>query len=83
MQPVVMGGLVRQFPARLLASSGGGEVSNTNYRVAVLRQARRVAGGRPPTTLDFVRAKARVDGAMRQAGISLFIPGSRPGRVTR
>lgn len=83
-QPVVMGGRVRQAPVRRLASvAGSNQVSNTSYRVAVLRQARRVAGGRPPTTSDFVRAKARVDGAMRQSGVSLHIPGSRPGRITR
>ena len=61
---------------------GGEQVSNTSYRVAVLRQARRLAGNRPPRTLDFARAKSAVDGAMRAAGISLFLPGSRRGRVT-
>lgn len=61
---------------------GGEQVSNTSYRVAVLRQARRLAGGRPPRTLDFARAKSAVDDAMRAANISLFLPGSRRGRVT-
>jgi hypothetical protein len=68
-------------PVQVL-TMGGEQVSNTDYRVAVLRQARRLAGGRPPRTLDFARAKSAVDGAMRAANISLFLPGSRQGRVT-
>jgi hypothetical protein len=65
-----------------MTGMGGEQVSNQSYRIAVLRQARRLAGPRPPTTLDFFRAKSAVDGTMRKAGISLYLPGSRPGRVT-
>jgi len=61
---------------------GEERVTNQSYRVAVLRAARRSAGSRRPTTLDFFRAKTAVDGTMRKAGISLFLPGSRPGRIT-
>jgi hypothetical protein len=61
---------------------GNEAVSNQDYRVAVLRQARRVARGKRPTTLDFFKAKTAVDGTMRKAGIALFLPGSLPGRVT-
>jgi hypothetical protein len=61
---------------------GNERVSNVDYRIAVLRQARRAAGNRSPTTRDFARAKSDVDGTMRRAGIALFMPGSRPGRVT-
>lgn len=61
---------------------GEERVTNQAYRIAVLRQARRSAGSRKPTTLDFFRAKTAVDGTMRKAGISLFLPGSRPGRIT-
>jgi len=57
-------------------------VPNTAYRATVLRQAMKVSGSRKPTTLDFYRAKSAVDRAMGQAGISLYLPGSRPGRVT-
>jgi hypothetical protein len=61
---------------------GAERVSNQDYRVAVLRQARRVAGCNKPTTRDFFKAKSAVDGTMRKANISLFLPGSRPGRIT-
>jgi hypothetical protein len=61
---------------------GAERVSNQDYRIAVLRQAQRVAGKRRPTTLDFFRAKSAVDGTMRRAGLALFLPGSRPGRIT-
>jgi len=60
----------------------GEQISNQNYRIAVLKHARRVAGNQTPTTLHFFKAKSAVDGTMRNAGISLFLPGSRPGRIT-
>lgn len=60
----------------------GEQISNQDYRVAVLKQARRTAGGQAPTTLHFFKAKSAVDGTMRRAGLSLYLPGSRPGRVT-
>lgn len=60
----------------------GEQISNQDYRVAVLKQARRAAGGQAPTTLHFFKAKSAVDGTMRRAGLSLYLPGSRPGRVT-
>lgn len=56
-------------------------VPNVSYRAAVLRQARKVGGVRP-TTKDFFAAKKAVDGAMASAGLSLYLPGARPGRVT-
>lgn len=62
-----------------------GTVSNLNYRVAVLRQARKSARANQhpqPTTRDFYLAKTAVDGAMREAGLSLFLPRSRPARQT-
>jgi hypothetical protein len=60
----------------------GAQISNKDYRVAVLKQARRVAGNQTPTTIHFFKAKSAVDGTMRKAGLSLFLPGSRRGRVT-
>ena len=56
-------------------------VPNVAYRAAVLRQAHKVSGGRP-STKDFYSAKKAVDGAMASAGLSLYLPGARPGRVT-
>jgi hypothetical protein len=62
----------------------GGDVviPNITYRAAVLRQANKVAGRARPSTKDFYRAKSQVDKVMGKAGISLFLPGSREGRVT-
>jgi len=57
------------------------QVPNVAYRAAVLRQARRT-GGKTPTTRDFFRAKKIVDRVMQSAGLSLYLPGSRPGRAT-
>jgi len=62
-----------------------GTVSNVDYRVAVLRQAVRAAKKakrKKPTTLDFYKAKTAVDGAMRDAGLSLYLPRARPSRQT-
>jgi hypothetical protein len=70
------------FGNPLRVPMSGEQISNQNYRIAVLKHARRVAGNQPPTTLHFFKAKSEVDGTMRNAGISLFLPGSRPGRVT-
>lgn len=66
-------------------ASPAGTVSNLDYRVAVLRQAKRnakKAGRRIPVTKDFYAAKSAVDGTMQRAGLSLFLPRSRPARVT-
>jgi hypothetical protein len=62
-----------------------GTVSNLNYRVAVVRQALASAkknGNKKPTTKDFYQAKTAVDGTMARAGLSLFLPRSRPARQT-
>jgi hypothetical protein len=61
------------------------EVSNTRYRACVLRQALKRAtmgGRRAPTTKDFFVAKRAVDKVMSDSGLSLYLPGSRPERVT-
>jgi hypothetical protein len=67
-------------------SMGGDEeirkIPNVAYRAAVLKQACKSAGSRKPTTRDFFTAKKAVDKTMGQAGIRLYLPGSRPGRVT-
>jgi len=69
-------------PVQTITMGADNQISNKTYRVAVLRQARRLSKMTKPTTLDFYRAKSAVDGAMRQAGISLFLPGSRSARAT-
>lgn len=59
----------------------GGQVPNLTYRAAVLKHAVRSGRGRP-TTKDFFRAKKAVDGVMQSAGLSLYLPGAGPGRIT-
>lgn len=61
------------------------EISNLQYRACVLKQARKsaqVSGRSVPTTKDFFLAKRAVDRTMSDSGISLYLPGSRPGRIT-
>lgn len=73
------------FRGQIQSFSMGEEVTripNVAYRAAVLKQACQKAGSRKPTTRDFYAAKKAVDKTMGQAGIRLFLPGSRPGRVT-
>ena len=57
-------------------------IPNVAYRAAVLKQACKAAGPQKPTTKHFFAAKKAVDKTMGQAGIRLFLPGSRPGRIT-
>jgi hypothetical protein len=57
-------------------------VPNTAYRAAILSRAVKLAGGRKPTTKDFHGAKKSVDKDMSAAGLSLYLPGARPGRIT-
>lgn len=59
-------------------------ISNNTYRVAVFNQARRLAkrsNRRRPATKDFYLAKRAVDNVMSHAGISLYLPGARRGRL--
>lgn len=55
-------------------------LSHSGYRVLVLRRALK-AGPRPDTRAMYL-AKRDVDRAMENAGVSVQIPGSRPGRRT-
>jgi hypothetical protein len=57
-------------------------IPNVVYRAAVLKQAAKAAGGNKPTTKHFFSAKSAVDKVMGRAGISLYLPGAAPGRVT-
>jgi hypothetical protein len=73
------------FRGSIQSFSMGDEITripNVTYRAAVLKQACKSAGKRVPTTKDFFAAKKAVDKTMGQAGIKLFLPGSRPGRIT-
>lgn len=60
-------------------------IAHDTYRIAVLNQAQKLArksNRRRPTTKDFYLAKKAVDNVMSQAGISLYLPGARRGRLT-
>ena len=57
------------------------QIPNTSYRATIVKQAAKIAGGKPPTTKHFWLAKKAVDNVMDAAGISLYLPGSRPGRI--
>jgi len=78
-------GVFRGTQTFSLGTFVGGEalVPNTSYRAAVLRQAKRGAAGSSPTTKHFFAAKKAVDAAMASAGLSLYLPGAEPGRITR
>jgi hypothetical protein len=65
-----------------MGDEGIREIPNVAYRAAVLKQACKSAGTKKPTTRDFFAAKKAVDKTMGQAGIRLYLPGSRPGRIT-
>ena len=60
----------------------GASIPNTNYRMAVYRQAIRQNNGKLPTTKDIFKAKSKVDQVIGKAGISLYLPGAKPGRRT-
>ena len=61
---------------------GSDTIPNAVYRAAVLKQAAKSASGTRPTTKHFFAAKAAVDKVMGKAGISLYLPGAKPGRIT-
>jgi hypothetical protein len=61
---------------------GEGDIRHDEYRVLVVRQAVREAGNRNPSTLHYWEAKKKVDSALGMAGVSIEIPGARPGRRT-
>lgn len=64
-----------------ISVSGG--IPHEIYRAAIVQRARRLAGGRQPMSKHFAAAQATVDRDLAQGGASVFIPGARPGRVTR
>jgi hypothetical protein len=61
---------------------GGKAIPHKNYRVAVMKAALKSTGGKRPTTRDYFKAKAAVDRAIGKSGISIYMPGAKPGRRT-
>ena len=60
----------------------GNAIPHENYRVAVMKAAVKSAGGGQPTTKDFFKAKAAVDKVIGKSGITIYMPGAKPGRRT-
>jgi len=60
----------------------GNAIPHDNYRVAVMKAAVKSAGGQRPTTKDFFKAKAAVDQVIGKSGITIYMPGAKPGRRT-
>ena len=58
-------------------------IPHSAYRATIVRQATKLAGGGRPTTKHFYLAKKAVDQVMDDAGVSLYLPGARPGRITQ
>jgi len=81
-------GVFRDYQSFSLSDLSGDDVPetslvpNTAYRAAILSRAVKAAGGRKPTTRHFHAAKKSVDKDMSAAGLALYLPGARPGRIT-
>lgn len=60
----------------------GKAIPHENYRVAVMKAAVKSAGGGQPTTKDFFKAKTAVDKVIGKSGITIYMPGAKPGRRT-
>lgn len=63
-------------------SSMGDSLSHNEYRALIMRQAVKSAPNGKPQTKDFFTAKSAVDKALGNAGVSIYIPGSKPERQT-
>jgi hypothetical protein len=63
-------------------SSIGDGLSHGEYRALIMKQAIRQAGGSRPSTKHLFAAKSRVDRALGNARVAIYIPGARPGRKT-
>ena len=60
----------------------GNAIPHDNYRVAVMKAAVKSANGRRPTTKDYFAAKSAVDKVIGKSGITIYMPGAKPGRRT-
>jgi hypothetical protein len=61
-------------------------VPHADYRTLATAAAFRLArkrGAGLPSTLDHAKAKAAVDRLLVARGLSVVVPGAKPGRVTR
>jgi hypothetical protein len=63
-------------------SSMGDALSHNEYRALVIKQAVKNASGKKPETKHFFAAKVAVDRSLGKSGVSIFIPGAKPGRRT-
>jgi hypothetical protein len=59
----------------------GNELSHNEYRALVMRQASKLGNGNP-NSKHFFAAKSAVDRSLGRIGVSIMIPGARPGRKT-
>ena len=60
----------------------GNAIPHDNYRVAVMKAAVKSAGGGRPSTKDYFKAKSVVDKVIGKSGITIYMPGAKPGRRT-
>ena len=60
----------------------GNAIPHDNYRVAVMKAAVKSAGGGRPSTKDYFVAKSAVDKVIGKSGITIYMPGAKPGRRT-
>ena len=63
-------------------SGVGSTLSHDAYRATVMKQAIKDARGKTPSTKHLFGAKKKVDEFLGKAGVSIFLPGARPGRRT-
>jgi hypothetical protein len=64
------------------SNCGGKSIPHENYRVAVMKAALKSSGGKRPSTKDYFQAKAAVDQTIGKSGITIYMPGAKPGRRT-
>jgi hypothetical protein len=60
----------------------GNAIPHDNYRVAVMKAAVKSAQGKRPSTKDYFAAKSAVDKVIGKSGITIYMPGAKPGRRT-
>jgi hypothetical protein len=71
------------FPPTTAGDEDPSVISPLAYRVAVMQRAGKLAKGRKPSTKHMYDAQKSVDHDLAGGGISVQIPGAKPGRVTR
>ena len=66
-----------------IGSFVGAGLDQDTYRVLVWKQALKLSNGKRPGTKQMFEAKKMIDAALGKKSVSIFIPGGKPGRVTR